>query len=179
MRAYRNSQRQEEAVIWLSNSKNSSLKPFKGFEELSDYFKRVEYLTGACFDHSLLDGKWDFVYQPHRRLASVISQFKDVPLSVAEREAYESDCDLIEVYSGNSRHPEQYVVTTNLNICDLMREWCFDYAYAHGFTVLETFACELPNDTGGVCGPSCRSLSQVLWGVLSGMLTHNFPLIAN
>jgi hypothetical protein len=63
MRAYRNSQRQEEAVIWLSNSKNSFLKPFKNFEELSDYFKRVEYLTDACFDHSLLAGKWDFVYE--------------------------------------------------------------------------------------------------------------------
>jgi hypothetical protein len=52
-------------------------------------------------------------------------------------EDYEDEQDLIEIYVGDPQSPHQIPVTPDLDLTELMRDWCFDYCYAHGFRVFE------------------------------------------
>ena len=132
-------------MIWLYGSHSSAKRSFKTFEELCDYFKRYEQLSCSYLDDSYTQTqKWDFIYHPHRRFSCLTGRLKD-QLNAIEIEAYENELDLIDVYTGSSFYPEQYPVTANLNVEALMREWVLDYAFAHGFRVLQTFTNDSDN----------------------------------
>jgi len=148
-------------MIWLYGSHSPAFKrSFKTFEELCDYFRRYEQLSCSYLDDSYTQAqKWDFVYHPHRRFTGLSERLRD-RLNTTEVEAYENELDLIDVYTGSSLYPEQYPVTANLNVEALMREWVLDYAFAHGFTVLQTFS----NDVDDV------SISDELQGIPSPCL---------
>ena len=130
-------------MIWLFNSTNRVSSSYKTFEEVCDHFRRVEHLKPIPAGEAYSGDRWDFVYWPHKRLSSLHEHLKDTHFSHLEREAYEGEFDLIEVFDGRSELADQYIVTPDLDVAGLMREWCFDYAYAHRYTVLETFAPEL------------------------------------
>jgi|GEM_PF-811592 len=141
-------------MIWLYGSPSLAFKrSFKTFEELCDYFKRYEQLSCSYLDDSYSQTqKWDFVYHPHRRFSSLCERLKE-QLNAIEMEAYENELDLIDVYAGSTLYPEQYPVTANLNVEVLMRQWVLDYAFAHGFRVLQTFS-------NGVDGASISNALQ-------------------
>ena len=130
-------------MIWLFNSTNKVSSSYKNYEEVCDHFRRVEHLkldpTEASYGHD----RWDFIYWSHKRLSSLHEHLKDTHFSQVELEAYEGELDLIEIFDGRSRLVDQYIVTPDLDVTSLMREWCFDYAHQHGYTVLETFSTEL------------------------------------
>ena len=131
-------------MIRMFNSKNGRVGSHKTFEEVCDHFRRVEHLKPSLEEIPCGTDRWDFVYWPHKRLSSVHEHPNNFQFSQAEREAYENDLDLIEIFDGRSESADQYVVTPDLDIDSLMREWCFDYAYSHGYTILETLSGELP-----------------------------------
>ena len=143
-------------MIWLFNSTNGVSGSYKTFEEVCDHFRRVEHLKPVPEGSSCDEGQWDFVYWPHKRLSSLHEHLKDTHFSQAEREAYEGELDLIEVFDGRSEFADQYIVTPDLDVTGLMREWCFDYAYAHRYTVLETNLSILPNTTASAVPTTLR-----------------------
>ena len=130
-------------MIWIFNSTNRVSSSYRTFDEVCDHFRRVEHLKPLPAGEDCGGDRWDFVYCPHKRLSSLHEHLKDTHFSYLEREAYENELDLIEVFDGRSELADQYVVTPDLDIGSLMREWCFDYAHYHGYTVLETFTPEL------------------------------------
>ena len=130
-------------MIWLFNSTNRVSASYKTFEEVCDHFRRVEHLKPVPEGSSYNEDRWDFTYWPHKRLSSLHEHLKDTHFSHLEREAFEGELDLIEIFDGRSELADQYIVTPDLDVTSLMREWCFDYAYAHGYTILETFTPEL------------------------------------
>jgi len=131
-------------MIWLFNSTNRVSSSYRTFEEVCDHFRRLEHMKPYPEGESSGEERWDFAYWPHKRLSSLHEHLKDSHFSHLEREAYEGELDLIEIFDGRSELADQYIVTPDLDVASLMRGWCFDYAYAHGYTVLETFAHELP-----------------------------------
>ena len=130
-------------MIWLFNSTNRVSSSYKNIEEVCDHFRRLEHMKPYSEGESSGEGRWDFAYWPHKRLSALHEHLKDTHFSEAEREAYENELDLIEIFGGGTELADQYIVTPNLDVGGLMREWCFDYACAHGYTVLETFSSEL------------------------------------
>ena len=113
------------------------LQTFKNYEEMCDYLKRYEkILLSYLTDEESEDEKWDFIYHPHKRIADLSKPFGR-QLSPVEWEACEAELDLIEIYRGDTFCPQQYLVTENFDLELMMRKWCFDYAFARGFTILE------------------------------------------
>lgn len=155
-------------MIWIFNSQNRRVGSHKTFEGVCDHFRRVEHLKPTV-EETPAD-RWDLVYWPHKRLSSLHEHLKDTHFSQFERDAYEGEFDLIEVFSGRSGFADQYIVTPDLDVTSLMREWCFDYAYAHGYTVLETFTPELfqlPSSLttqDALSGFSCESFREEFRG---------------
>lgn len=137
-------------MIQLFDSKSHKVGSFKAFEAVMEYFNRLE--NHKPWDPNSLNDqeKWNFVYYPHRRLSALFgyvkSQFTEV-----EQEAYESECDLIEVYTGESQYPERYIVTADLDMESLVREWCFEYAYAHRYSVFEVVSNRWVDATEDTC----------------------------
>lgn len=124
-------------MIWVFNSHHKRLGPYKTYEEVCDYFRRLEYLSPLFEEDSCNEERWDFVYWSHRRLSFLYEHLNDNNLTYAERAAYENELDLVEIFDGSLKIVEQYIVTPDLNLPSLRRDWCFDYAYAHGFRLLE------------------------------------------
>jgi hypothetical protein len=143
-------------MIWLFNFKSRAVGSYKTFEEVCDHFRRVEHLKPVAEGEPYGNDRWDFVYWPHKRLSSLHEHLKDTHFSEAERDAYEGEFDLIEIFDGRSEFADQYIVTPDLNVSDLMREWCFDYAYANGCTVLETHSTKLPNTHASAVSTTLR-----------------------
>ena len=73
-----------------------------------------------------------------------------VQLTKAEQEAYENELDLIEVCTGNPQTLQQIILFPDVNITELMRNWCFDYAHAKNFALFEVirddFVLEKPGE---------------------------------
>jgi hypothetical protein len=126
-------------MIWLFNSKSKVSVSYKNFEEVCDHFQRLEHLKPESEEGLADEERWGFAYWPHKRL-SILHEHLDNSLTQAEYEAYQHELDLIEISVGSLGRVEQYAVTPDIDVGMLMREWCFDYAYAHGYTVLETLS---------------------------------------
>ena len=154
-------------MIWLFDSKTKFSSSYKTFEEVCDHFRRLQHLNHFSEEGPCEEERWDFAYWSHKRLSSLHEHLKDTHLSQAEREAYEGELDLIEIFDGGSEFADQYVVTPNLDVSSLMREWCFDYAYAHGYTVLETFPTKLPDSPPSAVSPTLEGMD---WGGFQGTL---------
>jgi len=127
-------------MIWIYNTQRKVSISYKNFEEVCDHFRRLEQVKSYSEEGSSDEERWDFSYWPHKRVLALQEHLKNSHFSQAERDAYENELDLIEIFVGPLGPTEQYAVTSSLDIGNLMREWCFDYAYAHGYTVLETLS---------------------------------------
>jgi hypothetical protein len=146
-------------MIQLFNSKRKVSAAYQNIEEVCDHFRRLEHLKPVYEESPNDSGRWDFAYWPHKRLSALHEHLKDTHFTQIEREAYESECDFIEIYDGRSEWADQYVVTPGLDIKSLMRKWCFDYAHNHGYTVLEVFFGDLSDVSSSAAHPKCRGLN--------------------
>ena len=125
-------------MIWLFNSRTKHAGSYQNFEEVCDRFRRIEHLKPVPAGGSGADGRWDFIYWPYKRLKSLHEHVKGTPFSQLEQEAYEGEIDLIEIFDGRPEAPDQYVVTHDFDVKNLMRGWCFGYARHHQYTILES-----------------------------------------
>jgi len=123
-------------MIWLYSTQAPAIKSFQTFEELCDHFKRFEQILSSYIDTSSVE-KWDFVWHEHGRLKNIYASFKG-KITAIEQQALDEECDLIDIYTGDPHSSEQYAVTHDLDIASLIKSWCYDYAFCHGFTVLES-----------------------------------------
>ena len=139
-------------MIFLYNAQNRHVGAYKDFEGLCDYFRRMEYFK----DHppspppstpsAVPEGYWNFICHPHRRLSAIFgcitglpgtgSPWKEGSFTKQEHEAYGNGFDLIEIYTGGP-NPRQIVLTPDIDVPGLMRDWCFGYSYAKSYVLLE------------------------------------------
>ena len=124
-------------MIRLFDSQSRKLFSFTSFNDVMEYFNHIEKMRIIAPNSRYGHEKWSFIYYPHRRLSAVNEQ-GSAHCSEIEFEAYERRLDLIEVYSGYLEVPDQYIVTPDLDVDDLIKNWCFDYAYAHDCVLLQT-----------------------------------------
>lgn len=142
-------------MIWMQGPVIPSRRCFGTFEALCDYFCRLEQTLS--FYHAGYkrrgeeDGKWGFVWHSYKRLAAVLEKMQD-RLSSTERQAFEEELDLIDVFCGDILTARQYAVTPDLDAESLARGWCYDYASAHGFVILESLTGGRGEESGMTAG---------------------------
>ena len=138
-------------MIWLLNTQRHRMSSYKTFEELCDYFNRLEDLKpfinayegygqrGEEDNYPEFQKHWGFIYHFHHKLPGLLVHLEEVAYIQIIQEAYEKEIDLIEIFRGEGVS-EWIMITPGLNGDKFMREWCLDYAYAHGFVILETIS---------------------------------------
>ena len=126
-------------ILLYNFQKNRFVGTYKGFEEICDYFKRLEYfkIFGPSSSNPLPEGFWNFVYHPHKRLSAFFKSLKGHVFNEVEQEAYGNDFDLIEIYRDDPVS-QQIIVTPDIDVGGLMRDWCFGYARANNYVFLKS-----------------------------------------
>ena len=128
-------------MIWLYNSK-ILVGSYKRFEDVCDYFMRLEHFKvldrDSFYPRSFSEEKWEFSYYSYDHLCAIFGGIKrNVQLTKAEQGAYENELDLIEVCTGDPQKLQQIILFPDVDVMELERDWCFDYAHAKNFVLFE------------------------------------------
>lgn len=122
-------------MIWLYNSK-TLVGSYKRFEDVCDYFMRLEHFK-TTDRNSFSEERWEFAYYSYEYLREIFGGIKRNVPSKMEREAYENELDVIEVCTGDPQMLRQIVLFPEVDVEELTRNWCFDYARAKNFALFE------------------------------------------
>jgi len=128
-------------MIWLYNSK-SFVGSYKRFEDVCDYFMRLEHFKAAdrpsSYHGAFPEEKWEFSYYTHEHLCAIVEGMEQgAELTQGEWEAYENELDLIEVCAGDPQTFQQIILFPDVDVTELARDWSFDYAHAKNFVLFE------------------------------------------
>lgn len=83
---------------------------------------------------------WDFTIYSHEELKKFYinaARAMEILFTEKEQEAYENNLELLEIYNGNPDEPNQIVLTSDVNVDDLMEDWCRDYYLSKGYKICE------------------------------------------
>ncbi|MBM3632639.1 MAG: hypothetical protein FJX03_02885 [Alphaproteobacteria bacterium] len=123
-------------MIQIFDEKHRRIGKFKSFNDVMDFFNSQENIKVLDPNSLRSQGKWNFVYYSHRRL-SALYEDQRIKCTEIEHEACINHLDLIEIYTGDLT-PQQLIVTTELDVAEVIKNWCFDYCYAMKYVLLET-----------------------------------------
>ena len=122
-------------MIQIFDERNRRISKFKSFDEVLDFFNDRENLKVLNPNSLCRQDKWNLVYYSHRRL-SALHEDGQIKCTEIVHEAYINHLDLIEIYAGNPT-PLQMIVTAELDVAEVIKDWCFDYCYAMKYVLLE------------------------------------------
>jgi hypothetical protein len=136
------------------------------FEDVCDYFMRLEHFKvldrNSFYPGQCSEEKWEFSYYSYDHLCAIFGGIKrNDRLTEAEREAYESELDLIEVCTGNPQTLQQIVLFPDVDVTELTRDWCFDYAHAKNFALFEFIEGNVGSGMVETCEHRLYSLGSV------------------
>lgn len=134
-------------MIHLLNESREHIENFNSYGELADYIhkkelSRTRMLASMTFDWMHLppnlEEEWSFVVYTHESLKTTYATMRNPPLTEIEWEAFERGLDLIEIHYGNARSRTQILVTGDVDIESLQKDWCLAYGKAHDYIIEET-----------------------------------------
>lgn len=123
-------------MIKIINLINKKQEFFQNYHDFCEYINKTERFK------TLESGKkrWRFSRRKHETLSFVYDRiprsFEEV-FTPQEKEAFEKGLELIEIFKGDEKNPEQILFTTHLDIESLKRDWCRDYCLEHGYEISE------------------------------------------
>lgn len=129
-------------MIWLYNAHNSHLQSFQNFEQLCDYFNRLEHLMSWPPLKFCNRQRWKFYYHPFNRLSALRDHCENTTTIPSKTKIYDQEFDWVELCIGDPNSLEQILITSDNDLLTLMKDWCFGYAHAHGFRILEVVVGE-------------------------------------
>jgi hypothetical protein len=124
-------------MIDIFNNDNGHIESFQSYDGLLKYIKEIEK------EKFIETGKrgWDFTIHSRKTLASFYwyaIKALDILLTEKEQEAYENGLNLLEMCRGDENNLVQVILTPNVNIREIMKDWCLEYCSSNGFTLIET-----------------------------------------
>lgn len=122
-------------MIDIYNLKDENIGDFRNYKQLFWSIKKIEKLKLLRGDYVYGQSNWYFLYRPYEKLSMVYYHMIDKPPTAIEKEAYEKQLSFIEIYKGSYDFPLQFLVTPELDIDKLRKNWCRDYCKAHGYVI--------------------------------------------
>lgn len=143
----------------LNESHTHVMGYFQNYNELADYIQqteasRIRMLAAICLDlnYPCWDREyWGFTVYAHETLKTTYAAMKKPPLTETEREAFQRGLDLLEIHYGDGNNPVQIMVTEDVDIESLRKEWCLSYCKARHYAILDPERRE-PETSGNTTG---------------------------
>ena len=108
---------------------------FEDFDELFGCGLATEALESAAKTSNAKPMNWSFTIYPAGQVAALLADHKNPP--DAMREAVEECLPLIEICTGDYKHPTHIVLTPNVDMDYLKKKWCIDWCTWHHIVVRE------------------------------------------
>ena len=122
-----------KAVIEIFNSKGEKLGAFRNYKQLFWSIKKIEGLKLLKGKYQYGQSNWLFQYRPYEKLSMVYHHMIEKHPTPIERQAYERQLDMIDIYQGNYDSYTQLLVTPDLDVDRLKKNWCRAYCKAQGY----------------------------------------------
>ena len=87
--------------------------------------------------------EWGFIHFTSRRVNALYEHTPRHLRTPCLKRAYELEVGLAEIYIGNLHKPTEIVLTPDVDLQALQKQWCLDYCQAHGYQVVEKPAAPL------------------------------------
>jgi hypothetical protein len=110
---------------------------FKDYDALFKHINTLENSklteSSACYPSNV----WSFVLFTNKRLSYIYYKTLERSFSKVGRQAYEQELDLIEISKGDYQNPLQILVTPDVNVSELQKNWCQEYCDTHDYLLVE------------------------------------------
>jgi hypothetical protein len=112
-------------------------RPFANYKELYRYITHEEnerlFEDHPQFSQTL----WSFLYFSPQRVSAFLPAVKKKPDGKIFLEAYRLGLGVVEVCEGDLENVRQILVTADVDVEALRKEWCKKYCDAHGYLLSE------------------------------------------
>jgi hypothetical protein len=133
--------RKVNRMIELFDSRTEKVISFEDSNALFEYIRELENQkqleTRMENDREL----WSFIIHSNQRLSSVYwraIKAISIMLTEEEQEAYEKGYHLLEICKGDIRSAIQVILTPEVDIEEMKKNWCEEYCSNHGYTFIGT-----------------------------------------
>jgi len=127
--------RRFKAMIEIFNSKDEKLGAFKNYRQLFWSINKIERLKLLKGKYPYGQSSWCFLHRPYEKLSMVYHHMIEKPPTPIERQAYERQLSIIDIYQGSYDSFTQLLVTSDLDIDRLRKNWCRAYCKAKGYII--------------------------------------------
>jgi hypothetical protein len=117
-------------MIKLLNKDGSLVGEFEGEDALFRYLQAIANAAGGQEAQ-----RWQFTQKPPDGLMALIKEREEASLIYKAWQAYSEERDFIIIGTGNAKKLSLFVVTRDLNVAALKREWCKMYCAAFGMRI--------------------------------------------
>jgi len=104
------------------------------FDEEDRLFRYLQATINAAGGEEMQD--WQFTYNSHRQLAGFVKEMAEKSLVFMAWNACQQKRDLITVGTGDAQNLSFFIVTPDLNVAKLKRDWCKQCCAAHGWRIV-------------------------------------------
>ena len=117
-------------MIKLLTKDGSLLRQFEGEEALFRYLQATVKAAGGQEAQ-----RWQFTQSSPEDFVTLIKEREEASLIYKAWQAYLEERDFIIIGTGNAKKLSLFVVTPDLNVAALKREWCKRYCAAFGMRI--------------------------------------------
>jgi len=117
-------------MIKLLNKDGSLVSEFEGEDALFRYLQASLNAAGGQEAQ-----RWQFTQNPPEDFVTLIKEREEASLIYKAWQAYLEERDFIIIGTGNAKKLSLFVVTPDLNVAALKREWCKMYCAAFGMPI--------------------------------------------
>lgn len=123
-------------MIWIFKSDRASAGFCENYEDFFQYIREKENIKS--FEDQLMFGHpWSFTtFTPQQVSTIYLNMKQSQPIKILKK-AYLKKLGLLEIYRGDPQKCMEVLVTPDVDIEVLKREWCLEYYNTHGYIVME------------------------------------------
>jgi hypothetical protein len=124
-------------MIDIFNEGKGNMESFQSYDALLKHIKAIEkrkFVETGQED-------WIFTIHSHERLAGFYwNAVKAISILLTEKEqdAYENGLNLLEMCKGDQNNSIQIILTPDIDVNEIIKNWCRDYCLNHGYIFLGT-----------------------------------------
>ena len=108
---------------------------FETFDQLFECILTTESLKVAAKTSNAKLLNWNFTIHAAKEVVGLFTHSKKPPEVL--KEAFEERLPLIEICTGDYKHPLHIVLTPNVDMGYLRKKWCVDYCTYHDLLLRE------------------------------------------
>ena len=117
------------------NKNNEKVASFKSYKQIFRTIHKIERFKLLKRDYQPGQPAWLFQHRNHEKLFMVYCYMSGKTPTVLEREAFDKELDVIDIYRGSYAPSVQFIVTPELPVESLKKQWCRDYCKVHGYSI--------------------------------------------